>query len=305
MAKPTMTTLKRLFARSGNRCAFPGCSVSLVKDDIIVGEVCHINAANPDGPRYDSGQSEEERRGVGNLILLCCNHHKEIDDDYDTYTVGYLKEMKRKHEAAMNRMPADVASKVAMSLLSVNQSGGIAANSVHVDTINVHLPPTHAQEKKLSSQNALQIILGSGGHYECRENSGRYMTHHVFSVGIKNVDRGNFLSNCKVYLNIANETGTERKDYLLDGPFTLNPTEERYIAIVSYREPATVSKHAGDFIQMHVPVGFAYGAGYGWPWRLPVGAYTFSLWAISKETSRSSLACKIWVVDGKLHFEAA
>jgi hypothetical protein len=39
---PSVATVKRLFARSGNMCAFPGCSSALTQDDVIVGEICHI-----------------------------------------------------------------------------------------------------------------------------------------------------------------------------------------------------------------------------------------------------------------------
>jgi hypothetical protein len=109
-------------------------------------------------------------------------------------------------------------------------------------------------------------------------------------------------------LNIANQNDGGRKDYALAiEPFTLNSTEERYFPIVSYDEPATVSKYAGDFIRLHIPVvGAYYDIGSGWPWRLPIGAYTFSLFATSKEVGRAEAACKIWVDDdSKLHFARA
>ena len=44
---PTSKTMKSLFARSGNRCAFPDCYAPLVEEnDIVTGEVCHIKARN-------------------------------------------------------------------------------------------------------------------------------------------------------------------------------------------------------------------------------------------------------------------
>jgi hypothetical protein len=144
------------------------------------------------------------------------------------------------------------------------------------------------------------------GEFETRKSAGLYSTDHAFSVCVENAHPTKFLSNCKLYLNIANPKDGERKDFLMEGPFTLNPTERKFRSIVSYREPATVSKHPGDFIQMHVPVGFGYGVGHGWPWRLPIGAYTFSLWAISLEAGRKEVACKVWVDDDcNLHFEMA
>jgi len=67
--RPTDATVKRLFARSGNRCAFPKCTVEIVKEATVVGEICHIKAARPDGPRYDASQTSAERHGYDNLIF--------------------------------------------------------------------------------------------------------------------------------------------------------------------------------------------------------------------------------------------
>jgi len=98
---PTTATIKRLFAVSGNRCAFPGCPLPLfdLESDTLVGEICHIKAQNPGGERYDPDQSDEERHGFDNLLLLCRAHHKVIDHHPDTYTVEQLLEMKALHQA--------------------------------------------------------------------------------------------------------------------------------------------------------------------------------------------------------------
>ncbi|WP_131721955.1 MULTISPECIES: hypothetical protein [Mycolicibacterium] len=101
---PRQTTVRQLFALSMNRCAFPSCSTPIVMPDsgTIVGEVCHIRAQNPEGPRYDSNQSDEERHGFENLVLMCGVHHKIIDarENAQTYTVEALIEIKSSHEQA-------------------------------------------------------------------------------------------------------------------------------------------------------------------------------------------------------------
>ena len=101
MAGPSVATVKRLFAVSGNRCAFPGCEERLVDEagGSIMGEVCHIKAKSSDGPRYDAQQTDEERHGFGNLVLLCPTHHARVDRDPDKYTVEKLLEIKAQHEA--------------------------------------------------------------------------------------------------------------------------------------------------------------------------------------------------------------
>jgi hypothetical protein len=76
---PTQKTVKRLFAVSGNRCAFPNCRTEIVKGGTILGEVCHIKSASPAGPRYDTQQSPEDRHGYANLILLSTPEERCID----------------------------------------------------------------------------------------------------------------------------------------------------------------------------------------------------------------------------------
>jgi hypothetical protein len=99
LAGPSDPTIKRLFAVSSNRCAFPSCSELLVEGGTVVGEVCHIKSARKGHPRYDPDQAEEERHGFDNLILLCRKHHKIIDTEVERYPPTLLTEMKRAHEA--------------------------------------------------------------------------------------------------------------------------------------------------------------------------------------------------------------
>lgn len=95
---PTIPTLRSLFARSGNQCAFPGCAHILVDDEHrFLAQVCHIAAAARGGERFDPAQTEEERRSPDNLLLLCYAHH-QITNDVSRYPVAELQRMKREHE---------------------------------------------------------------------------------------------------------------------------------------------------------------------------------------------------------------
>jgi hypothetical protein len=109
---PGQPAIKRLFARSGNRCAFPGCPEALVRVDTIVGEICHIKAASPNGPRYDEHQTDADRQSETNLILLCANHHKMVDTSPDIYTVNWLLSVKAQHEAGQKTMPNSEVDRV-------------------------------------------------------------------------------------------------------------------------------------------------------------------------------------------------
>jgi hypothetical protein len=91
--------IRLLFARSGGECAFPNCRNTIFDGDKYVGKVCHIEAANEGGKRYNKALSPEERRKSSNLILLCGYHHDIVDSDEDKYTVAWLKSLKGEHES--------------------------------------------------------------------------------------------------------------------------------------------------------------------------------------------------------------
>lgn len=102
---PKSDVVRALFARSGNRCAFPGCTAPLVNErNQFIAQVCHIEAAELGGERFNHGQSDEERRGYANLLIFCYPHHVETDDVI-RYSVETLREMKALHEQQFERHP--------------------------------------------------------------------------------------------------------------------------------------------------------------------------------------------------------
>lgn len=141
---------------SGNVCAFPGCQVPIVEaSGTMTGEICHIKAQNPQGPRYDPNQTEEQRHSYENLILLCRRHHKVVDNEAEVYDVVALKEIKTIHERIVGRAETDQDSFFARILLNylkrinvVNNKGNVMINSpgaIQGQTVNVR-----TSKKKLS-----------------------------------------------------------------------------------------------------------------------------------------------------------
>ena len=99
--KYTEKTIKRLFALSGNQCAFPNCDKKLVNESNAKdSNICHIEAKNKGGERYNPDMTDEERDDYPNLILLCIQHHDETND-VQKYTIEKLKQMKQSHEIEM------------------------------------------------------------------------------------------------------------------------------------------------------------------------------------------------------------
>ncbi len=102
MAGPGLTTIKMLFARSCNRCAFPGCDLRLADPQWkgVQADIAHIRGENPGSARYAPDMSDEERNAPDNLVLLCPNHHREIDRlAPQDWSAEQLMQIKLDHES--------------------------------------------------------------------------------------------------------------------------------------------------------------------------------------------------------------
>lgn len=140
--EPSIQTIKRLFGESGNLCAFPKCSQPIISGSVVFGKVCHIKGRKPGSARFDAAQSDEDRHGYNNLVLMCGVHHDVIDNDEDSYTVERLHEIKAAHLRRAAQLSDEEAEKGALILftnpvLSINQTGGITASSVIVNNFGV------------------------------------------------------------------------------------------------------------------------------------------------------------------------
>jgi hypothetical protein len=146
--------VKRLFPLSGNRCAFPKCQVAIAEGTSLVGEICHIKADKPGGPRYDPTQTDEERQSFYNLILMCANHHKVVDDDEESHSVARLQKLKAEHESRaapasnIKENDAIISLLIEHSMLSLGQTGGIAAHTLNAQNIYLTNAPSDATTAK-------------------------------------------------------------------------------------------------------------------------------------------------------------
>lgn len=91
-------TRKMLWAKSGNLCAI--CRAELLHEEqqgksLNIGEECHIISQRLNGPRHSKINGYDEYH---NLILLCRNHHIEIDTHELKYTESELQKIKKNHE---------------------------------------------------------------------------------------------------------------------------------------------------------------------------------------------------------------
>ena len=104
-----------LWGKSGNQCAFPGCTQKLSQNSlggdgsVVIGEEAHIRAhksnwatnMGPKPARQDPSYPKEKLDDEENLILLCPNQHTEIDKDEASYPIEKVIKMKSEHVERM------------------------------------------------------------------------------------------------------------------------------------------------------------------------------------------------------------
>lgn len=160
---PTPDTLRQLYLLSGNRCAIPNCQNLVIDGNgVVVGHICHIRAAMPDGARFDVTMTNEERRQASNLLLLCGGHHTQIDSKRyeDQYPVERVMSIKRDHEAKFK---------------GVGDSLFKAFSNEYVDITDA-LDPTRARDFVRFEQVLQEDGLGSDEANERREQVTAYVT---------------------------------------------------------------------------------------------------------------------------------
>jgi hypothetical protein len=92
-----------LFVRAGGRCEFDGCNDYLLQHPLTLtpgnfAQMAHIVAFKEDGPRGNAALRPAYINDVNNLMLLCPQCHKLIDDHPDQYPVSVLQKYKETHE---------------------------------------------------------------------------------------------------------------------------------------------------------------------------------------------------------------
>lgn len=113
--RPKTEITRELFLYSGNQCAFPGCMKPLLNNQgSYVAEIAHIEGVGASSARHNKNLSTEDLRAVSNLMLMCPNHHVEIDDKkrVGEFTVEALLEMKAKHESKFRDAVAQMSAEI-------------------------------------------------------------------------------------------------------------------------------------------------------------------------------------------------
>ncbi len=152
----TIRELARRVNAHCSRCDAPTQGPhSTESKSVNVGVACHINAAAPEGPRYDCTQAEQERRSIENGIYLCQNCAKLVDNDPVLFPAESLRAMKGAAEAKAAARLGQSGGPTAEATPKRNDEG--YRQFVALCTLPLG-DPNHAEARRLAA--ALFVHLG-------------------------------------------------------------------------------------------------------------------------------------------------
>ena len=158
--------LEILCTKSGNRCAMPKCRKILIKDKksndppSILGEAAHIKGKTPDSARYDETMTQKERASYENLIFVCRNCHKVMDDQPDFYTVEKLHQIKRDHEKWVIDSTGKEAINVTFAELDSVTKHLASGEFNQSDSYTILPPKEKIMKNRLSGETEKLITMG-------------------------------------------------------------------------------------------------------------------------------------------------
>ena len=272
---------KKLWARSGNICSFPGCDTELVPEkraNRVIGVEAHIKGEKPTAPRYELHQSPEERDSYENHIVLCPTHHTEIDADPETWTVERLLDMKAKHEQQIIRNREhpklmDELRKLVQRYEPSDEFLDLVVPDIIEDPTEVRIIRVDASKEEGINTNirvlpgqrivffARGLISYDGGHYFTTPE-GILCNEYGLPIVTKYVDGNNVLvvwPHEQAYKTDGGELGrigslfgwinaySPEKAFLIGSRREIEVTEEGNLYLAVNDEKATYSDNDGEF----------------------------------------------------------
>ncbi len=147
--------------------------------------------------------------------------------------------------------------------------------------------------------NSLVVFTGKGEPFDKIEVN-QHGIHRTIFIGVKNVGSKK-VSNCNFYRIYLAFTNVSQKT-LLDGPFSLDPNETRYVSIAMFNETRDTPNIEHLIGLSSHPA--AFGAGVTPPRLTTTGHHAVSFAVESTDTRHAVLHCELWTDEaGKLRLE--
>lgn len=158
--------LKLLWGLAAARCAYPGCRCECVVEATAsdraatIGKIAHVVAHADDGPRADPSVPRSERDRYENWILLCANHHDEVDGQPNAFTVETLQRWKSEHERWVRTMLTQAVPEVTSAELEVVCSALLGQPMASAIDFSVTAPARKMAKNNLTNRVTHLIRIG-------------------------------------------------------------------------------------------------------------------------------------------------
>lgn len=98
-----------LYVLAGGRCEFDGCQRYLIEHPLTrnrgnFAQIAHICAFSSGGPRANKKLDIKSVNALDNLMLLCPQCHKQVDDEPKQWTAPVLRRHKKAHEERIYKL---------------------------------------------------------------------------------------------------------------------------------------------------------------------------------------------------------
>lgn len=157
---------KLIWGFAAARCSKPDCRILCVAvakgedPSVTIGEIAHIHSYSDDGPRANLSLSQKDRNGYDNLILLCANHHTEVDGQQIRYSADILRIWKQQHEEWIEgKLQASIAN-ISFAELEIVTRSIVAVPVPPNENFALISPKAKIQRNQLSARIAQRIRLG-------------------------------------------------------------------------------------------------------------------------------------------------
>jgi hypothetical protein len=160
----TATVTAMLWGRAAARCEFYGCNrplwkSSVTQESVNVAQRAHIYAFSEGGPRGHDGVDAEAVNSIENLMLVCHECHRKIDNEPDggRYPADLLRSWKAAHEARVEVVTGIAPSKRSHVLLYGANIGAHSSPLNMLDAAHALFPeryPAEATPIRIGMQNS-------------------------------------------------------------------------------------------------------------------------------------------------------
>lgn len=169
-----------LWGKAGGRCEYAGCNHPLYRDDVTKAEfnsayIAHIIADKPDGPRGDPVLSEQLKKDINNLMLLCDVHHRLVDKvEVEGHPTELLREMKRRHEERVEILSSITEERQSHILLYGARIGEHDAPLTYAKAAAAMVPDRYP-----ASARAIELGLKNSSFVDAEPNYWSMETEHL------------------------------------------------------------------------------------------------------------------------------